>query len=205
VLPALDYFPVFESRARAIRSRFESEGTLAGVYQEIRGAKIELPVRTPEQIRARLAAALESSSVGRLAESLFGSAAAKRWPELLSGLDAAARRPDAGASAFRVPLADGPAPLHQLQLWAVRLARASPTGTAPSGVLYRSGGDVPCGVFFFRDAKAEDILLFHPGAVPTGFVEEVPARPPAPPIEEPPPEAQPAGWDLPLASLLDPG
>ena len=174
VLTALDYLPAFESRAREIRGKHDEGGSVAAVYQEIRGAKIEIPVRTPQQVRARLAAALADSSVGRLATSLFGNDAAARWPALLSGLEAAARNPAAGAAAFRLPLADGPAPIHQLQLWAVRLTRSSPAGVAPSGVLYRTGGEVPCGVFFFRDLRAEDILLFHPAAKPIDFVEEIP-------------------------------
>jgi type VI secretion system ImpM family protein len=283
VLTALDYLPVFESRAREIRGKYDEGGSLAAVYQEIRGAKIEIPVRTSEQIRARLAAALADSSVGRLATALFGNDAATQWPALLTGLDAAARSPAVGAAAFRLPLADGTAPLHQLQLWAVRLIRASPAGAGPSGVLYRTGGEVPCCVFFFRDARAEDILLFHPAAIPTDFVEEIPpparrtaaepaeaatepaaagvappfepglpvgvillgaareapavsespavseppavpeppasppaatppvaapvadAPPPAPLSAVPPPQVEPAGWDLPLASLLETG
>jgi type VI secretion system ImpM family protein len=177
VLTALDYLPVFESRAREIRGKYDAGGSLAAVYQELRGAKIEIPVRTQEQIRARLAEALARSRVGPLARALFGDDAATQWPVLLSGLDAAARSPNAGAAAFRLPLADGTAPLHQLQLWAVRLTKVSPTGAGPTGVLYRTGGAAPCGVFFFRDARAEDILLFHPAAIPTDFVEEIP--PPA--------------------------
>ena len=58
VLTALDYLPVFESRAREIRRKYDAGGSLAAVYQELRGARIEIPVRTEEQIRARLAEAL---------------------------------------------------------------------------------------------------------------------------------------------------
>lgn len=173
-LTALDYLPVFESRAREIRRKYDAAGSLAAVYQELRGARIEIPVRKDEQIRLRLSEALARSRVGPLATALFGDDAATQWAALLSGLDAAARSPTAGAAAFRLPLADEPSPLHQLKLWIVRLTRASPAGTAPSGVLYRIGGEVPCGVIFFRDARAEDILLFHPAAIPTDFVEEIP-------------------------------
>jgi type VI secretion system ImpM family protein len=208
VLTALDYLPVFESRAREIRAKYDAGGSLAAVYQEIRGAKIEIPVRTPEQIRERLAAALADSSVGRLATSLFENDAATRWPALLSGLDAAARSPAFGAAAFRFPLAERPAPLHQLQLWAVRLSRASPDGVAPSGVLYRTGGEVPCGVFFFRDVRAGDILLFHPAATPTDFVEEIPTPARQRAVEQveaatEPASTAPAGAEVPTP--LEPG
>ena len=174
VLTALDYLPVFESRAREIRRKYDAGGSLAAVYQELRGARIEIPVRTEEQIRVRLAEALAHSRVGPLATALFGNDAATQWAALLSGLDAAARSPTAGAAAFRLPLADAASPLHQLKLWTVRLTKSSPAGAGPTGVLYRTGGAVPRGVIFFRDARAEDILLFHPAAIPTDFVEEIP-------------------------------
>ncbi len=174
VLTALDYLPVFETRAREIRRKYDSGGSLAAVYQELRGARIEIPIRKEEQIRLRLAEALARSRVGPLATALFGSDAAAQWAALLSGLDAAARSPTAGAAAFRLPLADGTPPLHQMKLWTLRLAKTSPAGAGPIGVLYRTGGELPRGVFFFRDARAEDILLLHPEAIPTDFVEEIP-------------------------------
>jgi type VI secretion system ImpM family protein len=177
VLPALDYLPVFESRAREIRRKYDAVGNLAAVYQELRGARIEVPVRKEEQIRTRLAEALARSRIGALATALFESGAPTQWAALLSGLEAAARRPTAGAAAFRFPLAEEKTPLDQLKLWTVRLTKSSPAGAVPSGVLYRTGGEAPRGVLFFRDARVEDILLFHPAAIPTDFVEEIP--PPA--------------------------
>ncbi len=122
----------------------------------------------------RLADALARPRVGPLAEALFGDDAATQWAALLSGLDAAARRPTAGAAAFRLPLADGTPPLDQMKLWTLRLAQVSPSVAVPAGVLYRTGGTRPCGVLFFRDARAEDILLLHPEAIATDFVEEIP-------------------------------
>ncbi len=174
VLTALDYLPVFESRAREIRRKYDAGGTLAAVYQELRGARIEIPVRPQKQIRERLADALARSRVGPLATALFEDDAATQWAALLSGLDAAARRPTAGAAAFRLPLADETSPLEQMKLWTVRLAQASASGAVPAGVLYRTGGAAPRGVLFFRDARAEDILLLHPEAIATDFVEEIP-------------------------------
>jgi type VI secretion system ImpM family protein len=174
VLAALDYLPVFEKRAREIRRKYDAAGSLAAVYQELRGARIEIPVRKEEQIRLRLSEALARSRIGHLATALFGDDAATQWAALLSGLDTAARSPTAGAAAFRLPLADEAVPLHQLQLWTIRLTKFSQSGAAPTGVLYRTGGTMPCGVIFFRDARAEDILLFHPAAIPTDFVEEIP-------------------------------
>jgi type VI secretion system ImpM family protein len=194
VLTALDYLPVFESRAREIRRKYGAGGSLADVYQELRGARLDVPLRAPEQVRLRLAEALASRRVGPLARALFGRDAESRWSALLSGLDAASRNPAAGAAAFRVPLAEETSPLDQLKLWTARLAKASQAGAAPAGVLYRTEGAAPRGVLFFRDARAEDILLLHPEAIPTDFVEEIPppveARPPAeavPPAAPPPP------------------
>jgi type VI secretion system ImpM family protein len=195
VLTALDYLPVFEARAREIRRKYDEGGSLAAVYQELRGAKIDVPLRTPDQIRARLAEALSMFAVGPLAKALFGEDAPARWPVLLAGLAAAAQRPDAGAGAFRFPLAEHPPSLHQLQLWTIRLTKASADGAGPSGVLYRTGGEVPCGVVFFRDVRAEDIFLFHPAAAPTDFVEEIP-----PPLRRSGPEevaASPTAADEP--------
>ncbi|MEO8053555.1 MAG: type VI secretion system-associated protein TagF [Acidobacteriota bacterium] len=248
VLAALDYLAVFESRAREIARKYDAGGSLADVYQELRGARIEVPLRTPEQIRLRLAEALARPRIGPLARALFERDAETRWSALLSLLDAAARGPAAGAAAFRVPLAEETPPIDQLKLWTVRLAKTS----APTGVLYRTTGDAPRGVVFFRDVRAEDILLLHPEAIPTDFVEEIPplvratpaqapeaaagavASPPAsaetPQVVEeilllgaaaapavsgdqdapaPPPALispqEPAGWDLPLNSLLEAG
>ena len=185
VLPALDYLPVFERRAREIRRKYDAGGNLAAVYQELRGARIEIPVRKEEQIRARLAEALARSRIGPLATALFEDGATTHWAALLSGLDAAARRPTAGAAAFRLPLAEEKNPLDQLKLWTVRLTKSSPPSAGPSGVLYRTGGEAPRGVLFFRDARAEDILLFHPAAIPIDFVEEIPS--PARTVAEPVP------------------
>ncbi|MGE5717286.1 MAG: type VI secretion system-associated protein TagF, partial [Acidobacteriota bacterium] len=70
VLTALDYLPVFESRAREIRGKYDAGGSLAAVYQELRGARIEIPVRKEEQIRLRLAEALAHSRIGSLATAL---------------------------------------------------------------------------------------------------------------------------------------
>lgn len=214
VQTALDYLPVFEARAREIRRRYDAGGTLAEVYQELRGAKIEIPVRKEEQIRIRLAEALARPRVGPLARALFEDGAAARWPALLSGLDAAARRPAAGAAAFRVPLAGEPSPLDQMKLWTFRLTKASASGAVPAGVLYRTEGDAARGVVFFRDARAEDILLLHPEAIPTDFVEEVPPslRPAeaAPPAEAaapvPPPQPDPPGGEgvLKLGAAAEP-
>ncbi|MCM3877683.1 MAG: type VI secretion system-associated protein TagF, partial [Thermoanaerobaculia bacterium] len=176
VLTALDYLPVFESRAREIRRKHDAGGTLAAVYQELRGARIEIPVRPREHVLVRLAEALARSRIGPFATALFGKDAETQWAALLSGLDAAARSPTAGAAAFRLPLANGTPPLHQLKLWTVRLTKDSASRAGPTGVLYRTGGEAPSGVFFFRDARAEDILLFHPAAIPTDFVEEIPPR-----------------------------
>jgi type VI secretion system ImpM family protein len=185
VLSALDYLPVLETRAREIRRKYDAGGSLAEVYQELRGARIDVPVRKEEQVRLRLAEALAGPRVGGLARSLFENDAAARWPALLSGVDAAARHPAAGAAAFRLPLAED-APLDQLKLWTARLAIAS----APTGVLYRTNVEAPRGVVFFRDLRAEDILLFHPGPIPTDFVEEIPPglAPAASPEPEPEPE-----------------
>jgi hypothetical protein len=195
-LTALDYLPVFEGRAREIRRKYEAGGSLAAVYQELRGARIEVPVRTPEQIRARLVEALSVPRIGPLAKALFGEDAEARWPALLAGLDAAAQSRSTGAGAFRLPLADEPPSPRQLQLWTLLLNKAAPAGAGPSGVLYRTGGEVPCGVVFFRDVRPEDVLLFHPAAAPTDFVEEIPppvVRRSAPEEEASPPAAIAAG------------
>ncbi|MGE5347561.1 MAG: type VI secretion system-associated protein TagF, partial [Acidithiobacillales bacterium] len=173
-LTALDYLPVFEGRAREIRRKYEAGGSLAEVYQELRGARIGVPVRTEEQLLSLLGESLSTPRVGPLARALFGEEAVERWPALLTGLDGVARRGGDGAGAFRFPLADEPSPLRQLQLWTVRMTRASPAGIGPSGVLYRTGGEVACGVVFYRDLRPEDILLLHPAAAPTDFVEEIP-------------------------------
>jgi type VI secretion system ImpM family protein len=206
VLSALDYLPVFETRAREIRRKYEAGGALADVYQELRGARIEVPVRSQKQIRVRLADALARDRVGPLATALFGADAAVRWPALLAGLDAAARHPAAGAAALRLPLAEGSGPLDQLKLWTERLTKAS--SVAPTGVLYRIGAAAPCGALFFRDARAEDVFLFHPGAIPTDFVEEIPAtahRTPAEAVAEPmamqPAAAEPAVAPPPLEEI----
>ena len=117
-------------------------------------------------------------------------------------------------------------PLDQLKLWTVRLTKGAPSGAAPAGVLYRTEGDAVRGVVFFRDARADDILLFHPAAIPTDFVEEIPplvraaeaalpseAAPPAeaaPAVEaaapEPPPQAEPLADDgvLKLGAAAEP-
>lgn len=188
VLTALDYLPVFEARARELKKKYEAGGSLAEVYQELRGARIEVPVRPEEEVRTRLLGTLAAARVGALANALFGEEAGGWWPALLSGVDAAARRPSAGAAAFRLPLAGEIPPLDQLKLWTVRLARTS--GAAPAGVLYRTAGPAPAGVVFFRDARPEDLLLAHPEAIPTDFVEDIPARlgrPTAKAVAAPPP------------------
>ncbi len=203
VLTALDYLPAFESRAREIRRKYDAGGSVTDVYQELRGARIDVPVRTQKQIRLRLAEALAHQRVGPLATALFGGDASIRWPALLAGLDAAARRPAAGAAALRLPLAEESGPLDQLKLWTERLAKAS--SVAPAGVLYRIGSSAPCGVLFFRDVRAEDVYLFHPAAIPTDFVEEVPPPAPEPaPAASAPPAADPPVAEIRLGAAAEP-
>jgi type VI secretion system ImpM family protein len=50
LLTALDYLPVFEKRAREIRRKYSSSGSLADVYAELRSARIELPMRPEDEV-----------------------------------------------------------------------------------------------------------------------------------------------------------
>jgi len=211
LLTALDYLPAFEKRARDIRRRYATSGSLADVYAELRGARIELPMRPEDEVKARLTASLSIRSVGTLARALLGEEAPRRWNGFLSAVDGAPRQVGReGPGACRIPIAEELPPAAQLQLWSLRMAAASPRDGGPSGVLYRSDAEAPAGVLFFRDLREEDFVLLHPEALrysgaadlvaprirPAPSVETMetpaaaPAAAPAPP--EPPPAPEPA-------------
>ena len=201
LLTALDYLPVFEKRAREIRRKYASSGSLADVYAELRGARIELPIRPEDEVKARLGPSLSTRSVGTLASALLGEDAPRRWPGFLSAVDGAPLRVgEAGPGACRIPLVEELPPAAQIQLWILRMIAASRREMAPVGVLYRADAEAPNGVLFFRDLREEDFLLLHPEAIPYEGVAELvsrPVRPDAPAETIATPAASPASAPAP--------
>jgi len=178
LLTALDYLPAFEKRARDIRRRYATSGSLADVYAELRGARIELPIRPEDEVKARLGPSLSTRSVGTLARALLGDDAPRRWTGFLSAVDGAPLRVgEAGPGACRIPLAEELPPAAQIQLWILRMIVASRREMAPVGALYRADADAPAVVLFFRDLREEDFLLLHPEAIPYDGVSDLVSRP----------------------------
>ena len=187
LLTALDYLPVFEKRAREIRRKYSSSGSLADVYAELRGARIELPMRPQDEVKARLGPSLSTRSVGTLARALLGEDAPRLWAGFLSAVDGAPLRVgEAGPGACRIPLAEELPPTAQLQLWVLRMIAASRRDMSPVGVLYRADAEAPAGVLFFRDLREEDFVLLHPEALRYNGVADLvaPQVRPEPPAEE---------------------
>ena len=142
VLTALDYLPVFESRAREIRRKYDAGGSLAAVYQELRGARIEIPVRKdgadprPARGGARTLAR-RSSRDGPLRRRRRG--AVGRAPLRPRRGGPKPRRRERRRSASRSPTrrprsissSSGPSG-----------SRRPRRGSGSDGVLYRTGGEV---------------------------------------------------------------
>jgi len=191
-LTALDYLVEFERRGEEIRRNYgsgSSAGTLAAFYEEYRGKKISLPVRSFDQVYAKLAHRLKSTTVEKFAEELLGDAAAKGWTRFLSAFSEHAG-PD-GAGACRLPLGHDSSPVFQLSFWLLWLRKRDVKGgPLVTGFLFQNARQIPRAVLFFRDLRAEDFLLLHPTERDYDYVEELVTAPKA--ADGPKPEEEAA-------------
>lgn len=194
-LAATEHLQAFDRQADAVLRRFGPGGSLAEFYRVYRGAEIDLPIKPSERIDREARSELAGLSMASLAKALFGESASARWPALLSGLDAiGADAGGPGAPPVRLPLSGALSRPRELQFWLLRLSRGGSRRRAVTGMLYESGASAGRALFFWRDLKPEDFLLFESGV--SG------AEPPAGPGASETPPGEPAGWERPLASLL---
>ncbi len=199
---ALSYLEVFYECGASIRRNFQGGRTVASFYDSFRGARVELPIVGPEALAKGLGEDLQNVAVQEFATAILGEAAAVRWPGHLEALEKAVRQ-NVGGGAVRIPLGALLPREMQVQVWLSWLRRreALPVG-ALRGVLVERSGERGRAVLFFRDLKADDFLLLHPGRSDYDWVEEVGGEAPAGGAGQEAEGEPPPGWDDPLPALL---
>lgn len=209
---AVEYLVDVERRASELRFLFGPGSSLSSFYQAYRGAELEVPVRSREQVGREFRSELAGFTVGEFAESVLGSEAARGWPELL----AAAAEAGDGAGALALPLGGRLPRAREIEFWLLWLDRSGSKRRGPvTGVLYPHGHNPGRAFFFFRDVTPDDFLLLHPTRAVMSQVEDALARvharqrPPAASSPEPASAApaartEPAAPDQPGAAYGEP-
>src|SRR5215813_9661547 len=82
-LTAVEYLSLVEARARDLREQYGAGGSLASLYQTYRGASLDCPLKTPDQIRREIQESAPETPLSTFAESIFGVSGASAWPSLL--------------------------------------------------------------------------------------------------------------------------
>jgi len=184
-LTAVEYLSLLEARARDLREQYGSGASLASFHQTYRGASLDCPLKTRDQIRREIHESDPGVLLSTFAESILGADGASAWPSLLEELS---RASSDGAGAIRLPLG-GALPRHrELEFWLLWIAQQDRTRRRPPcGILYPSGAILGRTAIFFRELKAEDIFLLHSARVEGTDVFELPtlAAPSAEPAPEP--------------------
>ena len=158
-IAAVEYLGDLERRASELRFLFGPGASLSSFYQAYRGAELDIPIRSREQVSREFRSELAGFSIGDFAESVLGSRAAGAWPQLLAATTAAAE----SAGALRLPLGGRLPRAREVEFWLLWLDRQDAKRRRPvTGVLYPHGHNPGRAIFFFRDVVPEDFLLFHP-------------------------------------------
>jgi type VI secretion system ImpM family protein len=204
-------------KVRTLRQALGRAVDVQSFYHLIREAKLTLRIERDSAVRERLQGELRGLTERAFAESLYGEAAAERWPALLAYLERRrAAGPNGGGGrgggrsgggapplACRICLSGALPTLCQSEFWAALLQGAGEKSRAPFNVLLSSEGDLAGGmVLFERDLRPDDVFAFHPDAPRVDLLEDLRKTVPAQPDS---PLHPPAHWDRPLAALLAPG
>jgi type VI secretion system ImpM family protein len=198
-------------KARALRQELGRAVDVPSFYHLVREAALTLRIERDSAVREKLTGELAGITERAFAESLYGEAAAERWPALLAYLErrrAAGHHGRSGKGGGAPPLAcrlglSGSLPtLRQAEFWAALLQGAGEKSKAPFNVLLSSEGDLTGGlVLFERDLRPDDVFAFHPAPTRADLLEDLRQVVPAPESASYPA----ANWDRPLAALLAPG
>jgi type VI secretion system ImpM family protein len=214
-LSALGALEELTGRIAEVRREAATETDAQGFYRRVRETSLTLRLERDTVVRQRLTKELGDVPVRSFAESLYGEAAAERWPALLAYLD---RRRAAGRSrdrkgvspplACRLPVSPLLSTVRQAQLWAAVLLGTGAKGKDPFNVLLPGTGADPAGgiVVLERDLRPDDVFAFHPSPPAYDFLEDL--RTAVPGSAEPAAPSAPGAASLPdgpLASLLEPG
>jgi type VI secretion system ImpM family protein len=202
---ALSYLEVYHERSVSIRRNFNGGRTVSSFYESYRGARVELPVVSAEALAKGLSDDIQNVTVEEFASALLGEDAVARWPGHLDALEKAVRQNVSGG-AVRIPLGPILPKEMQVQVWLAWLrSRAALSTGALRGVLVERSEERGRAVLLFRDLKADDFLLLHPGRSDYDWVEEVDTEVSAGGSVQEVAGALPSGWDEPLAALFSGG
>jgi len=214
-LSALGALEELTGRIAEVKQEAAAEADAQGFYRRVRDTSLTLRLERDTAVRQRLTKELADVPVSRFAESLYGGAAAERWPALLAYLE---RRRAAGRSrrkaaspplACRLPVSPLLSTVRQAQLWAAVLVGTGAKGKDPFNVLMPGLGADPAGgiVILERDLRPDDVFAFHPSPAAYDFLEDLRSTVPGSAEVAAPPAATAAAAlpDRPLASLLEPG
>jgi type VI secretion system ImpM family protein len=211
-LSALCALEAVAGRVAEVRREVAAEADAQGFYRRVRDAALTLRLERDTTVRQRLAKEVADVSVRRFAESLYGDAAAERWPALLAYLErrrATGRSRDRKAAspplACRLPVSPLLPAVRQAQLWAAVLLGSGAKGKEPFNVLLPGAGADPAGgiVILERDLRPDDDFAFHPSPPSYDYLEDL--RRAVPGAAEPGPPDPAAAGERPLSSLLEPG
>jgi type VI secretion system ImpM family protein len=171
-LTAVDYLALIEARSRDLRERFGPGGSLASLYQTYRGASIECPLKTRDQIHREVRSD-SGPSLATFAESLLGPSCEAAWPAFLDEVASAVS--SGGVGAVRLPLGGALPRVREIEFWLLWLSRQERTRKrAVCGLLYPNGSGPGRVTLFFRDLRADDIFLLHSARVSEGDVRQLP-------------------------------
>lgn len=211
-LSALGAMEEIASRVAEVRREAAAEADAQGFYRRVRDASLTLRLERDSAVRQRLSKELADVPVRSFAESLYGEAAAVRWPALLAYLDrrrAAVRRGDRKSTspplACRLPVSPLLSAARQAQFWAAVLLGTGAKGKDPFNVLVPGSGADPAGgiVLLERDLRPDDVFAFNPSLSSYDFLEDL--RTAVPGSTEPAATDAAALPDRSLASLLESG
>ncbi|HXM80205.1 MAG TPA: TagF domain-containing protein, partial [Thermoanaerobaculia bacterium] len=175
-IAAVEYLGDLERRASELRFLFGPGASLSSFYQAYRGAELDVPVRSREQVAREFRSELAGFSIGDFAESILGSRAPRAWPQLLAATAAASER----GGALRLPLGGRLPRAREVEFWLLWLERQDAKRRRPvTGVFYPHGHNPGRAVFFFRDVVPDDFLLFHPTRTDLPQIYEALAHVPA--------------------------
>jgi len=200
-LAAAEHLEVLDSQADRVVSTYGAGGSLGEFYKAYRGAAVDLPARPPRRVARETRADLERTTVSSYASALLGESASGSWPALKSRVAGLSEEKSADSSgAVRFKLSGSMPRSRELQFWLLWLA-AQKRRRPVTGMLFPTerGGRV---TFFFRSLRPEDFLLLHPTRGDYPFAVDL-TSPGGGASVAPAAAAPDAGWDRPLADLLE--
>jgi len=161
--PGVDAAAQFVRRAQGWQDDLDVFRDVDSLVQAIRGRQVSLTLLDEEHALERLREALGGLTVREFAESLYGAAADRLFPALVTWLRRRAGPVPGSPVAARLPGSPLLPAVHQAGLWAALLRDERGRGPAVCNIFIPLQGDAGVGpVILGRDLRPEDVVVFHP-------------------------------------------